>query len=439
MIGFAVALAALVFYALFTGRQVANLRKLQANTVERNRRDTLQLVRIQDALYSLEFAFHDVLEDEYSVTSFEPQIQRLLLQLKYALRKERELAPHPEERADQERVAESLQAFERATKTMFDLARAGDEKKARELIIGTLRPQRDALSAAISHMLTENNELDEQTEIAITRIYNRVDRDLYTFLLASIAAIILTAISVAATNRRFFVHLKDLSDQKSTLARKLISVQEEVLRSVSRELHDEFGQILTAVGAMLTRLNRKHTISDPGLKEDLSEVREATQEALEKVRSLSQMLHPAVIDDYGLEKAIEWYVPMFEKQTGIPVAYRRSGGGSAVGEETAIHVYRILQEALSNVARHSGAKEATVQVHYAPDKLVLQVEDQGVGLGAANGKGRRGLGLVAMRERAELVHGRLRVEPGTEGGTRVSLEVPLNDGPSNHASRNHVS
>ena len=240
-----------------------------------------------------------------------------------------------------------------------------------------------------------------------------------------LAAILLTAVAVAYTNKRVFEQIAALSEHKSVLARKLIAVQEEVLRSVSRELHDEFGQIFTAIGAMLARIERKRIPVDSPLRADLEEVQGMTQTALDKVRSLSQMLHPAVIDDYGLEKAVEWYVPTFERQTGIPVEYSKEGTGPAIKNEMAIHVYRILQEALNNVARHSGSKSATVRVRYEPRSLWLEVEDRGVGLKSEDAKRGRGLGLVAMRERAELVHGRLKLENAPEGGTRVSLEVPI--------------
>jgi signal transduction histidine kinase len=249
--------------------------------------------------------------------------------------------------------------------------------------------------------------------------------DLYLFLFVAVVAIVLTGVALVYSNRAIFRHLAKLSEQKSVLTRKLISLQEEVLRSVSRELHDEFGQILTAIGAMLSRLGRKHVPAESPLAADLAEIRDMTQSALDKVRSLSQMLHPAVIDDYGLEKAIEWYVPMFEKQTGIPVDYKKTGTGPAIKDETAIHVYRILQEALNNVARHSGSKRAAVRVHYEPDHLRLEVEDRGKGIPSNPPPGRNGLGLVAMRERAELVHGKLKLQGVPQGGTLVWLEVPI--------------
>jgi signal transduction histidine kinase len=427
MIGFAVALAALIFYSLFTVRQVAVLRKLQADTVERNRLDSLQLVRIQSTLYEIGFSLHDVLEEPYGITGFEQQFRRQRNQLADAIRREASLAPNPGNNPQQQMLLSLLHSLSNISEQVFTAARTGDDKHARELIIGALRPQREALSHQVSRMLIQNNDLDEQTASQIQRIYTGVEHDLYGFLLAAVLAIAVTAIALVGSNRRFFEQLAALSEQKSILARKLISLQEEMLRTISRELHDEFGQIFTAIGAMLSRLERKGIPPDSPLHSDLAEVREVTQTALDRVRSLSQMLHPAVIDDYGLEKAVEWYVPMFEKQTGIPVDYEKIGTGPAIKDQTAIHVYRILQEALNNVARHSGAKRATVRVQYAPDQLRLEVEDRGKGITDGAGKGRRGLGLIAMRERAELVHGKLKLEAPPLGGTLVSLEVPTLD------------
>jgi signal transduction histidine kinase len=145
------------------------------------------------------------------------------------------------------------------------------------------------------------------------------------------------------------------------------------------------------------------------------------QEALEKTRSFSQALHPTILDDYGLEKAIERYLPTVEKQSGITVRFEKQGSGK-VRDGHAIHIYRILQEALTNVVKHSQSKDASVKLQYSDSLLLLQIEDHGVGIGPnANG----GLGLIAMRERAELVGGELAVSRPVNGGTVVRLRAPV--------------
>jgi signal transduction histidine kinase len=242
----------------------------------------------------------------------------------------------------------------------------------------------------------------------------------YLFLTLTLVAILLTGLYSIRSNRLLFAQLAALSAQRSELAQKLISTQESTLRHISRELHDEFGQILTAVGAMLSRAGNQAPEGSP-LRADLREVAEIAQSTLDKVRSLSQALHPVMLDESGLESTLDWYLPVVERQAGIHISYEKSGTAFPVDGNAAIHVYRVLQEALNNVTRHSGAKEAWVRLQFLPKMLELQVEDHGSGFTPQAGKG---IGLVAMRERAELLGGSIEFSKPGDGGTRVRLTVP---------------
>jgi signal transduction histidine kinase len=242
-----------------------------------------------------------------------------------------------------------------------------------------------------------------------------------------LVAIVLTSLYVIYSNRRLFEHLAAVSEHRSDLARKLIAVQAETLHSLSRELHDEFGQVLTAIGAMLRRAE-KHLPADSVFCADMREIREIAQTTLEKTRSLSQLMHPSILDEGGLEKAIDWYLPVFEKQTGITVRYEKQGNAPTVDNRVAIHVYRVLQEALNNLARHSKSQVALVRLGFPAGRLNLEIEDRGVGMPEQrNGGGRRGIGMTAMRERAELLRGKFEVLHSDAGGTLVRLDVPLAD------------
>src|SRR5205823_10478462 len=139
--------------------------------------------------------------------------------------------------------------------------------------------------------LVENNESEQQAAARIGEIHDRVQRQVYLFLGATLTAILLTGIYLIHANRRLFAHLATLSEQRSELAQKLISTQESTLRSISRELHDEFGQILTAIGSMLSRAGQRIPEGSP-LRVELREVAEIAQVTLDKVRTLSQALHP---------------------------------------------------------------------------------------------------------------------------------------------------
>ena len=143
-------------------------------------------------------------------------------------------------------------------------------------------------------------------------------------------------------------------------------MQEDLQQEFSRELHDEFGQIFTAVGTLLGRVKR-HLPPDSPLVTDLEEVRGIAQQTLEKIRVQSRLLHPVILDDFGLEKALEWFVEQFGRQHGIDARFESRGPIGVVPPEATIHIYRIVQEALTNVSRHSGAEDAASAWRSATD------------------------------------------------------------------------
>jgi signal transduction histidine kinase len=288
-----------------------------------------------------------------------------------------------------------------------------------------LFPEQSTLATRVSRILERNNAAEEQADRKVAAIYDGVERDVYAFLTATIVAILITSLYLIYSNRKIFEQLESLSRQRRVLAARLITVQEEVLRSVSRELHDEFGQILTAVGAMLARAERKGVPADSPLRTELTEVREITHNTLEKMRSLSQMLHPAVIDDYGLAKGIEWYTDVFQRQTGLSTRVVVHGQPVRITGQPAIHCFRIVQEALNNAAKHAGTKSAEVEMIFDSATLTVSVRDFGQGMAPTKHLNKRGLGLIAMRERAELLGGSLDISSTPGAGTLVTLVMPL--------------
>jgi signal transduction histidine kinase len=423
-----ITLAAVVAYSVYVTRRIGSLRELQNNLIDRNRKDSLQLLRIQNELNSIGISMRDMLDTDpldpgqrYPLTAWEPQFQRMRGDLEDAFRREQQVAPQGRTVDQQQYLQSSVAQFWDAIDRTFALARDGKEKEAREQIRLSLQARLAALNTAVARLLVQNNESEERAASQVTQIYDRVQRQAYIFLTATLIAIILTSLYLIRSNRLLFNQLAALSAQRSDLAQTLISTQESTLRHISRELHDEFGQILTAMGAMLGRA-RNQAPENSQLRTDLLEVREIAQGTLDKVRSLSQALHPVMLDEAGLEQTIEWYLPVVERQTGINISYEKSGTPFPVNGNAAVHVYRVLQEALNNIARHSGAKEAWVRLQFAPNGLELQVEDRGSGFLAA--KPRQGIGLVAMRERAGLLGGTIDFERPAEGGTLVRLGVP---------------
>jgi signal transduction histidine kinase len=129
-----------------------------------------------------------------------------------------------------------------------------------------------------------------------------------------------------------------------------------------------------------------------------------------------------MLDESGLENTLDWYLPVIERQAGIRISYEKSGAPFPLDGNAAIQLYRVLQEALNNVTRHAGVNEAWVRLRFLPKFLELEVEDHGAGL--SNNGSRQGIGLVAMRERAELLGATLEFAKPAQGGTLVRLTVP---------------
>lgn len=424
LLGLFITLAGVVAASWYVSRQISGLRALQSDLAERNRKDSLQLLRIQNDLNSVALAMRDMLDNDsgYPLTAWTAQFARIRGDLEDALRLQEAVAVAQRTPEQNRYLAESMAQFWDAADRMFALARAGQDEEARAQIRLTLQARQASLSTAVARLLVENNEREEQTARRVQGIYDDVQRQVLWFLGATFTAILLLSLYLIRANRRIFAEIEELSDRRRELAQQMIATRETTLQHISRELHDELGQVLTAIGSMLGRAGKQAQPDSP-IRGELQEVREVAQATLEKVRELSQALHPAMLEEAGLERTIEWYLSTVERQLGIAVTYERSGPPIAVDPAVAIHVYRVLQEALTNVARHAGTGRAAVRLRSSADRLDLEVEDQGPGVADAPDKG--GLGIVTMRERAELVGGTLDFARPAHGGTVVRLRVPV--------------
>jgi signal transduction histidine kinase len=427
--GLAVTLSAVAVYSGYTVVELRSLRRLQADTIDRNRADSLLLLRIQNNLNSLALTMRDMLDqnlekgDRYPLIAWKGQLRRIEVDLADAMDREEKVSRATEDQ--RKYLAGSVAQFWDAVSRIFALAEQGQEDEARTRIRLSLQAREEALSNAVARLLVQNNEIEQQATEQTQRIYSTAEHNAYLFLAAMLILIAATSLYLVQWNRRMFAQVASLSERRSELARQLISIQENTFRYISRELHDDFGQILTAIGAMLHRAGRKLPPLDDKLRADFEEVREIVQSTLDKIRTLSQALHPMVLDDAGLEGALDLYLSGFEKQTGIAVRYEKDGDSRAVDRDVAIHVYRVLQEALNNVAKHSKSADANVRLRFRPQTLVLEVEDHGVGFG--HEREGRGMGLTSMSERAELIRGTIEFLKQTDGGALVRLIVPTEE------------
>lgn len=210
------------------------------------------------------------------------------------------------------------------------------------------------------------------------------------------------------------------------LSSQIINAQEEERLRIARELHDETAQ---ALASLLVRQRVAERSPDPeSLHRTMADLRALTAEALEGVRRMALELRPTMLDDLGLVAAVEAFGRQFSHRTGIPVDVRMTRRPERLPPEVELVAFRIIQEALSNVARHSGATRAEVRLGASASLLTVSVADDGQGFepeaALDNQSRQRSLGLFGMRERAALVGGRLSLDSAPGRGTRVRLEIP---------------
>lgn len=207
-------------------------------------------------------------------------------------------------------------------------------------------------------------------------------------------------------------------------ARHVTDVQEEERTAIAREIHDELGQSLTALGLQLQEL-RGHTEEGDDEREKLDESLELLRSTIGQVRDLSTSLRPSTLDDLGLWKSLEQLTREFEETTGLAAEFDIDGPPGEMDPQRQIHVYRVVQEALTNVARHADAEAVRLEVHATDEGWLVRVLDDGVGPGSDPLDDAGGHGLVGMRERARLLGGDLDLEERPGGGTEVALSLPF--------------
>jgi signal transduction histidine kinase len=211
------------------------------------------------------------------------------------------------------------------------------------------------------------------------------------------------------------------------LAARLHAVREEERTVIARDIHDQLGQSLTGLKMDLSWLMRRLP-EDRAVRERAESMQLLLDSTVESVRSISTQLRPPILDDLGLEAAVEWQVNEFGRQSGLNCHLNLRTGNRFVREEHATAAFRILQESLANVARHAHAKNVTVEVSLAENALFLVVADDGCGIGDATLSSARSIGLIGMRERAGALGGEVDICRLGTGGTRVKLELPLEHG-----------
>jgi signal transduction histidine kinase len=222
----------------------------------------------------------------------------------------------------------------------------------------------------------------------------------------------------------------DAERQLRELSQQLVAAQEEERRKLSRELHDHVGQMLTALRMELGRVDRISAANAPfdasqskRLSAAVAECRLLVDEMVRTVRDLALGLRPSMLDDIGLQPALEWQARDFSRRAGVPIDLEVKGDLDALTDQHRTCVYRVVQEALTNTIRHARAKHVVISVHAGDDRLLLSVTDDGVGVDPAGRRG--GLGLRGIEERVRELNGTVEMRSATGRGSTLTIELPL--------------
>jgi signal transduction histidine kinase len=255
-----------------------------------------------------------------------------------------------------------------------------------------------------------------------------------------LAADLILALCVAGLNLAYARELGHESQSKvqeiarakgemQQLSARLLTIQEEERHRLSRDLHDGIGQLLTALRIEISHLGHEDSAQlTPQDRERLQRARSLAEEAVRHTRDIALLLRPSHLDDLGLEAALQWQTEDFGRRTGILCQFSAAGLQENLPDAWKTCVYRIVQEALHNCEKHAAPKQVRVCVNQEPDRLTLEVEDDGVGFELnAQGAPLRavGLGLLGMRERAAMLGGTVRITSAPGHGAAVRVELPV--------------
>ncbi len=229
--------------------------------------------------------------------------------------------------------------------------------------------------------------------------------------------------------RRSEEGLRESHNRIEDLAGRLIVAQEEERKHIARELHDDLNQQVAALAIGVSRLKRQLPDDEKSAHDQIAKLRQKTDRLSDRIRTMSHQLHSSILQHVGLAAALEAYCAELAEQEGVNVALNIQDGVELIHSDVALCLYRVTQESLRNVVKHSGARSAEVALAVTDGGLELKIADPGVGFDPAEARKRSGLGLISMEERVRLLRGsfQLNARPGT--GTVLKVEIPFRSEP----------
>ena len=300
---------------------------------------------------------------------------------------------------------------------------------------------RDEVSNPRQAALEILDELAEANQAAAKRVadelsWNRQAAMRRIFFLPAVCMVIAVAVvgfsfayarDLEVESQRKYEEVARAKNEMERLSARLLTVQEEERRRLSRELHDGIGQTLTALRIDISHFQSNKLLMDDDVRERWSRAKRLTEDAVRTVRDISLLLRPSLLDDLGLEPALRWQTEEFTRRTGITCHFSAEGLQEHIPDAWKTCVFRIVQEAIHNCEKHAAPTLVRVAIRQDTEQLIVDIEDDGCGFdlhGKSVPQG-TGLGIVGMRERAAMVGGNLHIQSSPGRGTKLTVHLPL--------------
>ena len=323
----------------------------------------------------------------------------------------------------------NVDAYWQVFEPLFDWTVVEKIMRSARFLRREVLPRREAVLAITRDIekLNDANRAAQRAEVARREAEFRADLHgrlwrslLLGFVVAFVAVVRLRALELRSIKQR--LHAEEAEREMRLLSQQVVAAQEEERKKLTRELHDHVGQMLTAMRMEIGRASRAHGGSEPITAQALAEAKRLLDTILRSVRDLVMGLRPSMLDDFGLQPALEWHVREFRRRFNIPVELTLEGDLNALPDQVRTCVYRIVQEALTNCARHAHATRVEISVQYENAALELTVSDDGTGIDPSRA---RGMGLLGIEERVRELNGAFVIRPRSPHGTELRVTLPV--------------
>jgi signal transduction histidine kinase len=436
----------LVPLALGFGTLVVLIAILGIGAIRRARAIYDEMENTQDAYLQSEAARRDIATDMYLsgilVRDYlldpspqnAPQHRQQLLEIRSSL--QQRLDQLPQQLGDVKspslpRLQSEVQSYWDSLDPIFDWTPQEKADRSWYFLRHKVFPHRQAvvdLAHEMAKLNQENLARERQRNRESQRVLHRFLNGIMGFALGlGIMVALLTTYRVAHLEKQHQeqrTQIEQAQDDLRRLSQSLVQAQETERKSLSRELHDEVGQMLTALKMQLGNLEALKRSDLTAFSERLEEAKRVNSDAMIAIHDLAMGLRPSMLDDLGLEPALKWQGREFSRHTGVPAVVEVRGALEDLSDAQRTCIYRVVQETLTNCARHASAKNVLVSVDGDANRVHLLVRDDGLGFDSGN-REKRGLGLIGIEERVHALQGKVTIMSVPKKGTTVEVNIPI--------------